>query len=105
MLAFMNKTITERIRKSGFRATRQRVLLLGHLNRMKYPASIKEIGKALSRERIDQATVYRMMEVFARAGLVREIAGMHNEPHYEFNNTERDHDHIICVRCHKVEDL
>lgn len=101
----MNDVMAERVRNSGFRATKQRVLLLSYLQRMKYPASIKEIGKALAKQRIDQATVYRMMEAFARAGLVREIAGMHNEPHYEFNDPANDHDHIVCSSCHKVEDL
>ena len=97
--------LSDRIRNAGFRATAQRTLLLSFLQSRKYPVSVQEIAESLSRKKIDQATVYRMVGQFERAGLVKEIASQHGVAHYEYNDLSRDHDHIVCASCHKVEDL
>ncbi len=98
-------SLTERIRGVGFRATKPRLLLLSFLEKAKSPLSILEIAAKLKGNGIDQVTVYRMVDAFKRAGLVREVNVLQGRSQYELNDVENDHHHIVCTNCHKVEDF
>jgi Fe2+ or Zn2+ uptake regulation protein len=100
----MNNTaaVAERIRKAGFRSTPQRGRLLTFLEGKK-PLRIREIADALRIYKIDHVTVYRMIDAFQRAGVVKEVNFRGRPPMYELN--DNDHHHIICPECEKVEDF
>lgn len=88
------------IRAAGFRVTRDRLALLTHLAAAKAPQGVKEIARAL-RAKTDQVTVYRIVEAFAKAGLIRELDLRQGKPLYELADPH-DHHHVVCTSCGKV---
>jgi len=98
------RNLTEIIRSAGFRATKPRLSLLSFLEKAKYPLSIQEVALGL-RNNVDQVTVYRMIESFTVAGIVREVNLQGDRPKYELADVENDHHHIVCTKCRKVEDF
>jgi Fur family ferric uptake transcriptional regulator len=93
------------LKDAGFRATKPRLSLLALLEKSHTPLSIHEIAARLRRGDIDQVTVYRTIEAFARAGIVREVNLQGQRPRYELPDAEHDHHHIVCIKCRKLEDF
>ena len=65
---------------------------------------------ALARKRqpnIDRATVYRTIELLKKLRLVDELDLMHleGEKHYYEVKTTRDHIHLACFRCGRIEEF
>src|SRR5580658_7532944 len=63
----------------------------------------------LARQRepsIDRATVYRTIELLKRLRLIDELDLMHlqGEKHYYEVKTKRDHLHLACFRCGRIEE-
>ncbi len=63
----------------------------------------------LSRQRepnIDRATVYRTLELLKKQRLIDELDLMHlcGEKHYYEAKTERNHAHLACFRCGRIEE-
>lgn len=63
----------------------------------------------LARQRepsIDRATVYRTIELLKRLRLIDELDLMHlkGEKHYYEVKTRRDHVHLACFRCGRIEE-
>src|SRR5580658_2582933 len=63
----------------------------------------------LARQRepsIDRATVYRTIELLKRLRLIYELDLMHlqGEKHYYEVKTKRDHLHLACFRCGRIEE-
>jgi len=95
----------ETLRGAGFRATKPRLLLFSLLEKSRAPLPIHDIAARLQRHSVDQVTVYRMIDAFMRAGLVREVNFQGQRPRYELVDIEHDHHHIVCTKCHKIEDF
>lgn len=93
------------LKNAGFRATQPRVLLLDLLKKSHTPLSIHDIIAKLHTNYVDQVTVYRMIEAFSRTGIVREVNFHGQHARYELSDTEHDHHHIVCTKCHKIEDF
>ena len=92
------------LRKAGYKATPGRVALLKLLKASKEPMSIQEIIKKAGKIAVDQATVYRMLEVLEKIGAVKQVNLQHGHVDYEFVDP-KDHHHIVCTVCKRVEDL
>ena len=56
---------------------------------------------------IDRATVYRTIELLKRLRLIDELDLMHleGEKHYYEDKTRRDHIHLACFRCGRIEEF
>jgi Fe2+ or Zn2+ uptake regulation protein len=52
--------------------------------------------------RVSMGTVYRNLDVLAANGLIHKIEPGH--PQKRFDGVTKDHYHITCVRCGKIED-
>lgn len=91
------------MRKSGLRATPKRLVIYAALARFKAPATAERIFASLPRKSADLATVYRTLESFEAAGLVRRIDLRHGHAHFELAGDE--HHHLVCTSCEKVEDF
>ncbi|HTR19051.1 MAG TPA: Fur family transcriptional regulator [Candidatus Paceibacterota bacterium] len=98
-----NEHVAEALRRAGFRATRQRIALHSFLAKTTRPLLIQEVVEGL-RKSIDPVTVYRMMDAFKKAGVVREVNLRGDHPRYELED-EHDHHHIVCTDCGRVEDF
>ena len=87
--------------------TRQRDLVAevvflsgGHL-------SVEEIQRQLTDrgETVGLATIYRTLEVLVKSGLVRAHDFGQGFRRYEAMSTQSDHEHLICVRCGRVDEF
>lgn len=92
-----------RLRAEGQKATRPRILVLQILAKAKQPLTIEAIAK-LAGEKANLVTLYRMMKDLQKVGMVRQVDFQHGHAHYELK-TERDHHHIICEKCERVENI
>ncbi len=96
--------IAETIRKSGYRATSQRIIVYEALWKAGSHPNVSDIHKYASKTdpTISLATVYKNLQLFSEIGLVREM-GVHDgsaryDPDIGF------HINLFCVKCGKIED-
>ncbi len=95
------------IKEAGLKITLPRVKILQILESSKvHHLSAEDVYKALITrgEEIGLATVYRVLTQFEDAGLVvrHNFEGGHSV--FEVS-TEEHHDHIVCVKCGRVEEF
>ncbi|WP_303909321.1 ferric iron uptake transcriptional regulator [Thiohalomonas denitrificans] len=95
------------LKKAGLKATLPRIKILDILERSKsHHMSAEDVYKALleSGEDVGLATVYRVLTQFETADIVRRhhFEGGHSV--FELNEGSH-HDHILCVKCGKVEEF
>lgn len=93
--------IKSALQEARLRATRQRVVLLELLAKEHRPMDVSEMLARVSD--IDQVTIYRAMDAFVKAGLVRPIDLGRDARAYEW--ARDDHHHLICTQCQRVEEL
>jgi Fur family ferric uptake transcriptional regulator len=69
------------------------------------PGNAKTIFEAIEKKgSIDKVTVYRILNSFVEAGLVRRIDFRRGHALYEITTREHHH-HIICEECKKVSHI
>jgi|SRR3989344_2884613 len=100
----MKDQIRSRLEKLGLKITPQRTAIVEALEGVKYPVSIEQLKKQVTRKSIDLVTFYRNMKKMIRAKIVRKIEFMRGHALYELVD-ESDHHHLICVNCGRVEDV
>lgn len=87
------------------RMTNQREIILRELRKSKRHLSADELYDIVKKDmpRISLATVYRNLEILSEAGLIGklEISGRQKRFDYDV----KDHEHIYCVVCHRVDNL
>ncbi len=93
--------LSAELHRAGFRATLPRLMVLAFLKNTQYPLSILHIAKAV-RKNVDQVTVYRVVEAFSKAGLIRQ-SDLGEGRVYEY--AVHEHHHLICTQCRKVADI
>ena len=91
------------LRNAGLRATPKRLAIIGELRTQSKPMSVSGIMRALGR-RMNQTTVYRATEALSQSGFLKRVDLRHGHRHYELGEG-REHHHIICNGCGKVEEL
>jgi len=95
------------LQKAGLKATLPRLKILKFLEstRIRH-LSAEDVYKAMldSGEEVGLATIYRVLTQFESAGLVtrHHFEGGHSV--FELNEGKH-HDHIVCVKCGKVEEF
>ena len=97
-------TYKEALKVAGFKATPKRLELLEALARVEEPLTVLAIQKLL-RNKMNEVTLYRALEAFAAAGLVRRVDLNHDHAHYELAMGREHHDHAVCTNCGVVEDI
>ena len=97
------------LKQRGLRLTRQRKILLelidesgAHLDAERLYVLAKEKDPKLNR-----VTVYRTLKMLKEGGLVDELDLMHigGDQHFYETRMKREHAHIICLRCGRVEEF
>jgi Fe2+ or Zn2+ uptake regulation protein len=96
--------ITQILRDNALKVTTQRVSVLTLLAKSARPLSVHHVKEGLHEARVDVSTIYRVLQEGVRYGYVRTIDMRHTHAHYEFV-TSKDHHHLICVQCGRVEDF
>ncbi|MBN2032822.1 MAG: transcriptional repressor [Deltaproteobacteria bacterium] len=84
--------------------THQRQVVFEEILKMKSHPTADEIYERVRKRlpKISMGTVYRNLEILASSGLINKIEPGHSQMRFEGN--VRDHYHITCIRCGKIED-
>lgn len=93
------------LREQGLKSTSARTAILNILSVAEQPLTVEQIGKKIKKGTSDTVTLYRTVQRLTDAGLLRHIDFRHGHAHYELNDPKRDHHHIVCTKCHAVEDF
>lgn len=90
----------ELLRQAGYRATRQRGMVLDAICAGAGHTTLAEIFTRASRQdrTLDRSTVYRSLKVFIDAGLVVAADTGDGEMGYEVRRPEPHH-HLVCRQC------
>lgn len=105
MSAHNHEPIESLLKRAGSRNTGPRALVLEVLAHAPKPLSTRELFAKVSKQGIDQVTVYRILKAFTEKGIVRQIDFGHDQAYFEIADDKHDHHHIICTSCHKVADF
>ena len=103
------RSLVEEFSERGLRLTTQRRVLLEVMQSATEHLDAASLLR-LARERdasIDRATVYRTLELLKKLRLVDELDLMHlnGEKHYYEVKTQKDHLHLACFHCGKIEEF
>ncbi|WP_051670288.1 Fur family transcriptional regulator [Bryobacter aggregatus] len=100
--------MTRSLKERGVRLTRQRQVLLDLIDKSGQHLDAETLYQR-AREtdpKLNRVTVYRTLKMLKQSGLVDELDLMHKDgdQHYYETKMKREHAHIICLRCGKVEE-
>lgn len=100
--------MTRSLKERGVRLTRQRQVLLDLIDKSGQHLDAETLYK-MAREKdpkLNRVTVYRTLKMLKESGLVDELDLLHKDgdQHYYETRLKREHAHIICLRCGKVEE-
>lgn len=102
----MKHDCKQELRKFQLKVTPARLAVLSFLEKVREPVDVTTIIQYLGREGIqaDQATIFRIVNLFTGKGLTRQVQFNEGKFRYELSSRE-DHHHLICERCGKIEDI
>ncbi len=106
---YERRSLLDELAAKGVRLTQQRRVLVEIIQRADQhldAASLLEIAQR-SHSNIDRATVYRTLELLKKHRLVDELDLMHlqGEKHYYEVKTRREHIHMACFSCGRIEEF
>lgn len=102
LLLCMEQDFSALIRDAGLRVTRPRLALLAFLATQRRPVSLQRIASHLQDANL--TTIYRMIEAFLAAGLIRGCDVGHGHMDYELAHLPHHH-HVICTSCGMIEEI
>ena len=90
---------------SGLKRTQSRLKVMEILEKENSPVDVVHIiGHVKNLEdKIDQATIYRILETFYKKGIIDRLEFGEGKFRYELK--KGDHHHLICDNCGRVEDI
>jgi Fur family ferric uptake transcriptional regulator len=100
--------MTKSLKERGVRLTRQRQVLLNLIDKsgQHLDAETLYLRARETDPKLNRVTVYRTLKMLKESGLVDELDLLHKDgdQHYYETRMKREHAHIICLRCGKVEE-
>jgi Fur family ferric uptake transcriptional regulator len=102
------RSLMQKLVAEGVRMTNQRRVLVETIQEAKGRLDAAPL-LAMARKRdasIDRATVYRTIDLLKRRGLIDEgdLIHLSGEKHFYDARMQRDHMHLACLRCGRVEE-
>jgi Fur family ferric uptake transcriptional regulator len=99
---------SQTLKDRGVRLTRQRQVLLDLIDKSGQHLDAETLYN-MARQRdakLNRVTVYRTLKMLKESGLVDELDLLHKDgdQHYYETKMKREHAHIICLSCGKVEE-
>lgn len=87
------------------RMTNQREMILQELKKSKEHLTADELYERVKKKmpRISLATVYRNLEILSEVGMIGKLEVSGRQKRFDWDTSE--HDHIFCVKCHRVDNL
>ena len=92
-------------REKGLRATHQRTEIFKALSEHPNHPTTEEIFNRVRKhlKTISLDTVYRTIATFEEHGLIRRVYHVDNTTRFDINLS--NHHHLVCARCHTIEDF
>ncbi len=78
----------------------QALALEGHFEAEELAFHLREKGS-----RVSKATVYRTLPLLVRSGFLKEAIHGEKHQHYEHVHRAGRHDHLVCVKCGRIEEF
>ena len=105
---YQKKEIVNKLRSSGLRPTRQRILIAKNLfdRKKTFHFTVETLNKEVNGklyDRISLATIYNTVEAFKRAGHIREIFTSNSKGYYDTNI--KSHHHFYDPETKKLTDI
>lgn len=97
--------LTDELNKKGLRPSHQRVKILDYLANHPCHPTAEKILSEMKKElpTLSKSTVYKTLNTFVEAQMLREITIEDNEVRYDYNLM--DHGHFKCEQCSSVHDF
>jgi Fur family ferric uptake transcriptional regulator len=106
---FERSSLLEELASKGVRVTAQRRTLIEIIQNAEQHLDAASILELASKKEpnIDRATVYRTIDLLKKLGLIDELDLMHlsGEKHYYEVKTRREHIHLACFQCSRIEEF
>lgn len=103
------RTLLEELEAKGVRITAQRRALVEVIQEAKEHLDADSLLERARKRHthLDRATVYRTIELLKKLRMIDELDLMHleGEKHYYEVKTTRDHIHLACFRCGRIEEI
>jgi len=105
--AALMQTFRRHLRERGLPATQQREAVAAAVFYAGRHVSVGDIEQALHAEgdHVGKATIYRTLELLRSAGLIQEHDFGEGFKRYEPLAARGYHEHLICLRCGRVEEF
>ncbi|MBP5694482.1 MAG: transcriptional repressor [Bacilli bacterium] len=87
--------------KNNLKRTPSRVEILNILEKASTPLTAEEIFKLLRKKDIDLSTIYRTLNAFTSANIIKKEVNNNKENIFSLVNNEDKHI-LVCVKCHKT---
>jgi len=100
----MKTDVKQFLHNLKLKATPARVKILAFLGSIEKPVSIKEIHKSIGSKLLDQATIYRTLEIFKTLDVVVPVDFGDGKQRFELKFGHHHH-HMVCTNCEKIEDI
>ncbi len=97
----MKETSTHILKKAGLKVTKPRTRILDLFSEECKPMNVEAVVSLLKKDPVDTVTVYRTLESFREAGIIKIVDLRKNSTFYELNHSH--HHHITCTSCGAVE--
>jgi len=99
--------LTAYMDQKGLRSTAQRRLVTETFFEAPGHLSIEELLEVVRKQdpKVGYATVYRTLKLLTDSGLAQERHFGDGVSRYEVAHLDEHHDHLICVRCGRIEEF
>ena len=114
-MSVMNKDISQEVKKifrnylerNGQRKTPERFAILKEIYSLIDHFDIEKLYEIMKRKnyRVSRATLYNTIEILLDCNLVRKHQFSNNQAQYEKSFSNKQHDHLICTKCNKIEEF
>lgn len=102
----VNHNCQQELKSAHLKITPARLAVLKSLENTSQPVDVATIMEDLKSNglRVDPATVFRIINLFTKAGLTSKLSLNEGKFRYEIASKD-DHHHLICQSCGKMEDV
>ena len=98
----LNKYLSE----NNLRQTPERYIVLKYIYKISTHFDIEYLHEFISKkEKISKATIYNNLEIFTKAKLIKQLYFNNNKILYEKALHKKQHDHLICNNCGKINEF
>ena len=91
---------------NNLRQTPERYIVLKYIYKIQTHFDIDYLYEFISKkEKISKATIYNNLEIFTKAKLITQLHFNNNKILYEKALNKKQHDHLICNNCGKINEF